>query len=419
MNIMNFVKPYITDSVTQKAAAWLGESQSGVAKAIAAVLPTMMSLVLAKSDNRGFIDSLSGMLGDNRLNPESVLANVGAAFSADHAASPLGELSGSFVSQLFGDKLAGVTSAIAQHAGISAGSVSKLLSAVAPLMLALLAKQSASRGGIGALVGLLGGQKAGLMAMVPGSVGSLLGFPGAAASAAASFSANQSAVGQKEGGIGGWLWVLPLIASIGFATWYFSRGNSEPTPAPETVSIAPVVTPDPVADPVAAPVIATEPAALPSIDLGAFGERVLPGEVKLNIPANGIESKLVGFIEDSAQMIDKEVWFDFDRIYFDTGSATLTSQSDEQVNNIAAILKAFSNVQLKVGGYTDSTGDAAANLALSQARANALMNAVVALGVDAARLKAEGYGVMHPIADNATEQGREQNRRVSVRVTAK
>ena len=417
MNIMNFVKPYITDSVTQKAAAWLGESQSGVAKAIAAVLPTMMSLVLAKSDNRGFIDSLSGMLGDNRLNPESVLANVGAAFSADHAASPLGELSGSFVSQLFGDKLAGVTSAIAQHAGISAGSVSKLLSAVAPLMLALLAKQSASRGGIGALVGLLGGQKAGLMAMVPGSVGSLLGFPGAAASAAASFSANQSAVGQKEGGIGGWLWVLPLIASIGFAGWYFTGRFREPTPAPETVSIAPVVAPEPVAAPVVAP--ATEPAALPSIDLGAFGERVLPGQVMLNIPANGIESKLVGFIEDSAQMIDKEVWFDFDRIYFDTGSATLTSQSDEQVNNIAAILKAFSSVQLKIGGYTDSTGDAAANLALSQARANALMNAVVALGVDAARLKAEGYGVLHPIADNATEQGRERNRRVSVRVTAK
>ena len=413
MNIVDFVKPYITDSVTQKAAAWLGESQSGIAKAIAVVLPTIMSLVLSKSDNRSFIDSLGSMLGDNRLNVESVLGNVGASFNADHAASPLGQLAAGFLSQLFGDKIPGVSSAIAQHAGIAAGSVTKIMGSVAPMMLALLSKQSASRGGIGALLGMLGGQKTGLMAMVPGSVGSLLGLSGGAASAASSFSANQSAAQQKDSGGSGWLWVLPLIAAIGFAGWYFTRGHSEPAPGADSVTVAPVLKPEPADVPVVAP------PALPTVDLGAFGERMLPGDITLNVPANGIESKLVGFIEDSAQMVDKEVWFDFDRIYFDTGSATLTSQSDEQVNNIASILKAFPNVQLKVGGYTDSTGDAAANLALSQARADSVMNAVVALGVDATRLKAEGYGIEHPIADNATEEGRQKNRRVSVRVTAK
>jgi OmpA-OmpF porin, OOP family len=415
MNIMDFVKPYITDAITQKASAWLGESQSGVAKAIAALLPTIMSMILSKSDNRGFVDSLGGMLGDNRLNAESVLGNVGSMFSADHAASPLGQLGGGFLSQLFGDKMSGVASAIGQHAGIGAGSVTKILGAVAPMILALLGKQSAARGGIGSLLGMLGGQKAGLMAMVPGSVGSLLGLSGGAASAASSFSANQSASQSKDNGGGGWLWVVPLVAALGFAGWYFTRGHSEPAPTP--VAAAPAV----VAEPVVAPVtpIVAEPVAVPSVDLGAFGERMLPGDVKLNIPANGIESKLVGFIEDSAQMVDKEVWFDFDRIYFDTGSATLTSQSDEQVNNIATILKAFPNVQLKIGGYTDSTGDAAANLTLSQSRADSVMASVVALGVDAMRLKAEGYGVQHPIADNATEEGRQKNRRVSVRVTAK
>ena len=415
MNIMDFVKPYITDTLTQKAAAWLGESQSGVAKAVAAILPTIMGTVLSKADNRGFVDSLGGMLGDNRLNVDSVLGNVSGMFSADHAASPLGQLGDGFLSQLFGDKMSGVASAIGQHSGIGAGSVTKIFGAVAPMVLALLGKQSAARGGIGALLGMLGGQKAGLMAMIPGSVGSLLGLSSGAASAASSFSANQSASQNKDNGGGGWLWAVPLLAALGFAGWYFTRGHSEPAPAPAPVVIAPVVAPEPVV--VAAPVV--EPVLAPSIELGAFGERVLPGDVRLNIPANGIESKLVGFIEDSAQMVDKEVWFDFDRIYFDTGSATLTSQSNEQVTNIATILKAFPNVQLKVGGYTDSTGDAAANLTLSQARADSVMNAVALLGIDAARLKAEGYGIQHPIADNASEEGRQKNRRVSVRVTAK
>ena len=417
MNIMDFVKPYITDAITQKAAAWLGEPQSGVAKAISAVLPTIMSMILSKSGDRNFVDSLGGMLGDNRLNAEFVLGDVGSMFSADHAASPLGQLGGSFLTQLFGDKLSGVASAIAQHAGIGAGSVTKILGSVTPMILALLSKQSAARGGIGSLLGLLGGQKAGLMAMVPGSVASLLGLSGGATSAASSFSANQSASQSKDSG-GGWLWVVPLLAALGFAGWYFTRGHSEPAPAPVVTDTVPAVAPEPVAPPtVVLPPV--EPVVLPSVDLGAFGERMLPGEVKLNIPANGIESKLVGFIEDSAQMVDKEVWFDFDRIYFDTASAALTSQSDEQINNIATILKAFPTVQLKIGGYTDATGDAAANLTLSQSRADSVMAAVVALGVDAVRLKAEGYGVQHPIADNATEEGRQKNRRISVRVTAK
>jgi len=416
MNIMDFVKPYITDSVTQKAAAWLGESQSGVAKAVSGALPTMMSAVLAKSENRGFIDALTGMLGDDRLNTESVLGNVGAMFSAEHLASPLGQLGDSFLHQLFGDKISALSSAIAQQAGVGAGSVSKILTAAAPLILALLSKQSASRGGLRALLGMLGSQKTVLTRMLPGDVASLLGLAGGAASAASSFSANQSASGQKDSSAGGWLWVLPLAASLGFGGWYFWHSSSQPVQPAEPVTIAPVAD---SASAVAGEPLAVSGAALPNVELGAFSERTLPGDVKLNIPANGVETKLVGFIEDNGQIVDREVWFDFDRIYFDTGSATLSAQSGEQVNNIAAILKAFMSAQIKVGGYTDSTGDAAENLALSQARADAVMNAIVALGVDAARLTAEGYGSLHPIAGNETEEGRQSNRRISVRVTAK
>jgi OmpA-OmpF porin, OOP family len=139
----------------------------------------------------------------------------------------------------------------------------------------------------------------------------------------------------------------------------------------------------------------------------------------LNIPRLGIENKLLDFIEDPSRPVDKTTWFDFDRLTFDTGKATLQHSSAEQLQNIAAILKAYPKVKVKVGSYTDNTGDKEANLRLSQDRATNVMRELVRRGVDSSRLEAEGYGEEHPVADNSTPEGRQMNRRISLRVTAK
>jgi outer membrane protein OmpA-like peptidoglycan-associated protein len=83
------------------------------------------------------------------------------------------------------------------------------------------------------------------------------------------------------------------------------------------------------------------------------------------------------------------------------------------------ILKAYPNVHVRIGGYTDNQGDGAANLKLSQDRADDVMQQIVVLGVDPTRMDAKGYGEDHPVADNSTEAGRAQNRRISLRVTQK
>lgn len=175
----------------------------------------------------------------------------------------------------------------------------------------------------------------------------------------------------------------------------------------------------PIAEAAAVPVKAEAPApAAPAAPSAGYSKKLGSG-FDLNGNADGIEAGLVGFIE-SDKPVDKTTWFNFDRLTFKTGSAELDmDKSKEQLTNMNEILKAFPKVNLKVGGYTDNTGDEAANMKLSQERANTVVTALVGLGTDKARLEAEGYGSQHPVGDNATEEGRAQNRRIAVRVTAK
>ena len=144
--------------------------------------------------------------------------------------------------------------------------------------------------------------------------------------------------------------------------------------------------------------------------------RVLPDGTNLRFPAASTEARLLSSIEANTP-IGRETWYELDRITFETDSATLRPHSREQLSNIAAILQAYAPVRLKIGGYTDNSGDAATNLRLSQARAETVLNELRTMGIAASRLEAEGYGQAHPVADNATPEGRATNRRVALRLT--
>ena len=145
----------------------------------------------------------------------------------------------------------------------------------------------------------------------------------------------------------------------------------------------------------------------------------LPDGTVLNVPQLGVEQKLINYLNDPNSTISDDQWFDFDRLLFDTGAATLQPASQEQLGNVASIMKAYPKVKATIGGYTDNTGDPAANQQLSQQRADNVMAELVRLGVDPSRMTAKGYGSDHPIADNSTEEGRQQNRRISLHVTEK
>ena len=102
-------------------------------------------------------------------------------------------------------------------------------------------------------------------------------------------------------------------------------------------------------------------------------------------------------------------------IYFDTGKSELKPESQAAVSEIAKLLKADANLKLFVVGHTDTVGAVDANLTLSQARAEAVLQALVSThGIAAARLRSFGAGSFAPVATNDTEDGRAKNRRVEL-----
>jgi outer membrane protein OmpA-like peptidoglycan-associated protein len=103
-----------------------------------------------------------------------------------------------------------------------------------------------------------------------------------------------------------------------------------------------------------------------------------------------------------------------DQLQFASGTATLPEAELPSLDRIAELLKAQPALTIRIEGHTDSSGSAETNQALSLARAQAVMEALIERGVPASRVSAEGLGAARPIADNATEQGRRENRRVEV-----
>lgn len=103
-------------------------------------------------------------------------------------------------------------------------------------------------------------------------------------------------------------------------------------------------------------------------------------------------------------------------IYFASGKSTILSRSRKTLNSVASTLEKFPDIRVKITGHTDSTGSRETNLALSEARAEAVRDYLVEKGIDAGRIETEGVGPDAPVADNATKAGRAKNRRIEFKV---
>lgn len=119
----------------------------------------------------------------------------------------------------------------------------------------------------------------------------------------------------------------------------------------------------------------------------------------------------------NARQTDRGTLVTFGDVLFATNKADLKSNGLVNINKLAQFLRDNPDRKVIVEGYTDSTGGAAYNQSLSERRATSVQVALIKMGVDPARIVAQGYGKQYPVADNGSVSGRAMNRRVEVTIS--
>lgn len=145
--------------------------------------------------------------------------------------------------------------------------------------------------------------------------------------------------------------------------------------------------------------------------LGKVNEAALKALDNISFAAGSVGSQMMDFIKAGSS---GEGRFRFNNLNFASGSAVIDGESRIEVDNLSSILKAYPEVNIVIEGFTDSTGNADANVSLSQQRADAVKSRLLEAGINDSRIATKGFGAANPIGDNETIEGRAQNRRIEV-----
>ena len=139
------------------------------------------------------------------------------------------------------------------------------------------------------------------------------------------------------------------------------------------------------------------------------------------LPEIAENSQLLHFIEGvqvkDQGMLDENNWFTVENLYFESESSDLKVGSEKELNSIAKLMKAYPTTKIKIGGYTDNTGNESNNIQLSKLRAQTAKLKLLEMGIAADRIETEGYGPQYPVCEaNDTDDCKAQNRRIDIRL---
>lgn len=433
LNIIDLIKGQLGSALVTQAASQLGESESGISKAISGLLPAIVGGLANNSDNPTVLDAISNSPS------QGVLGNLLGFASENTWVQGL-------LASIFGDKLNGLVNSIATYAGISNNSSASLLNLVTGATVGSVGKYAAEnnldQSGISSL---LNDQKGIVSSLLPAGL------------SLASLNVGDWAKGYKfdndndmikptpttppphaeqkievtksiaDGGTfpdrpttseGGsiWKWLLPLLLLI--AAGYFLWKQCEKKETTTTTMVGDSTMVDNDSSSMSTDTANTMTTTKTDEDIDLNGT-ILKGY------KGGMEDQMISFLKSGAytnaadDTALKDNWYNFDHVNFKIGSSTeLESGSQGQLENLVAILKAYPDAKIKIGGYTDKTGDEAKNKKLSADRANYIKDWLSKQGVGTQVIAADGYGSEFATVDaSATNEERAVDRKMAVRFT--
>lgn len=432
LNVIDLIKGQLGPALISQAATQLGESESGISKAISGLLPAVVGGLANNADKPGVLDAITGAASSG------LLGNL-------LGGSTNNSLITTILTAIFGDKVGALVNAVSSYAGISDSSTNSLLNMVTGATLGSVGKYSADNNlGASGVQNLLQEQKGIVSTLLPAGLslaslglGSFFGNdsvketvnvapienvkvssfdePKIEVNRGGNTHVNVDNSDDNNGGGSIWKWLLPLLL-LALAAWFlWKQCDKKDATSGAAVNDSAVVVED-------SAVIVSD-----SANAGATNTKV-DENIDLNGVAlkgykGGMEDQMITFLKagsyktaaDDAALKDK--WYTFDKVNFKIGSATeLEAGSQVQMENLLAILKAFPEAKVKIGGYTDKTGVEADNIKLSQSRADFIKNWLAGKGVGAQVLTAEGYGSKFAtVVKEATNDERAVDRKMAVR----
>ncbi|NTX25720.1 DUF937 domain-containing protein [Burkholderia pyrrocinia] len=396
INIIESTRSLIAQPVAQQAPSFLGESQTAVQAGVDAMLPNLCGVIAHRAGTPEGAASLLSVLHSSAVNPGLLSSDLSSVFSGGEQTQQLMESGSHLLTSLFGQKVDGMHHALATLSGLRMESAGRLLAMAAPFVLSIIKRAASANQPVTAsgLSTLLASQKGYLKGHLSDAFYQALGFGGVTAWLGAEenkvagaihrtgstgvreVDAVRQAVDQKSNGWLKWLpWLLlALLALLLLGFCAKQRISSDRT--------------------------ADTAASIPSSSVVSVASAVAPasGPAADGIPTGA--GALMSMFEGRPMV----------KAYFETGKTDLSPDFSDKSKEVLAYLKANPAAKVSISGFTDATGDNKLNAELAKKRAGAVMDALVAVGIDAGKIS------LDKPADSTGTGSNDEARRVEVRI---
>ena len=394
------LKESISPQMLKTAAATLREDEKGVASAVAVLLPSLLVRFMDQGEtarvNETIREAGNAELFDRR-------AEIFAGHGIDGGMN-LGER---FENELVGAENKAYPNAVAAESGISAASADRLSGWAAAVIAGYVGHKIVRNNlSMSAVMAGLRQERGSVVKEIPVKVGRAAGISGMCSSSAP--------VAGRDGKKNNWL-VWLIIVLIVVIIVFLSIRSCNRNGGGEVVAVTENVT-----------VVPTAPAAQTAAAKEGltFVEHKLPDGRTIRVAEGGCEDCMLKYLQSDAyrKATNEELsknWIQFDKIDFMHDSETaLAGNSMEQLDNIAAILKNYPDVRIRIGGFADKTGTRAVNYEISKKRAEYIKSILVKDGIPADRISTEGFGKeFATVPADATAAQRAVDRSIAMRFT--